>query len=120
MSLAELEQRPAKKRRFFVEDSPTEEDASSNPKPSSPSEQDAFIGIARSDDERQEQDHRESSPPLNGFDVDLLSSFVGEQLPEDTVLRLKDLSGGDIQRGILAEFKMSDYLLNHLQQSTSI
>ena len=120
MSLAELEQRPAKKRRFFVEDSPTEEETSPNSKPSSPNVQDAFAGTARSDDERQEQDHKGSSPPLNGFDVDLLSSFVGEQLPEDTVLRLKDLSGGDIQRGILAEFKMSDYLLNHLQQSTSI
>lgn len=94
---AELEQRPAKKRRFFVEDSPVH-DGSPNAEPCLPDKVDALPEIDRSHGEGQEQGH-ERNLTSNGFDVDLLSSFVGEELPEETVSRLKELSGGDIQRG---------------------
>lgn len=94
---AELEQRPTKKRRFFVEDSPVH-DSSLNAEPSLPDEVDALPEAPRSDGEGEEQGHEENLT-TNGFDVDLLSSFVGERLPEETVSRLKELSSGDIQRG---------------------
>jgi DNA repair protein RAD5 len=94
---AELEQRPAKKRRFFVEDSPVH-DSSLNAEPSLPDEVDALPEAHQSHGEGEEQGHEENLTS-NGFDVDLLSSFVGESLPGETVSKLRELSGGDIQRG---------------------
>lgn len=97
MDFAELEQRPAKKRRFFVEDSPVH-DSTLNPEPSLPGEINAPPESARTDEEQQEQE-QEKQLNSDGFDVDILSSFVGEQLPDQTISKLKELSGGDIQRG---------------------
>jgi DNA repair protein RAD5 len=85
MSSAEFEERPIKKRRFFVEDSPVleqlpqEVDPPSDPTPVPPSP--------------------ETTKPSDGFDVDLLNAFVGEQLPDSTVQKLRELSRNDIERG---------------------
>lgn len=82
MSFGDLDERPAKKRRFFVEDEPVQE-------PSSPD--DVLPASA-------EQDNiQNASTP--GFDADLFASFVGESVPEDTLKRLQEASGNDIQRG---------------------
>jgi len=92
MDFADLEERPAKKRRFFVEDSPGPElDNTPNPEPSRP---DALP----ENDLRTDRDDKSAA---EGFDINLLSSFVGESLPEVTVHRLKELSGNDLQRGSL-------------------
>jgi DNA repair protein RAD5 len=85
MSSAECEERPIKKRRFFVEDSPVSEQlpheadppAESTPTPPG-------LDITKSED---------------GFDVDLLSTFLGEELPDSTVQKLRELSQNDIERG---------------------
>ncbi|KAB2573185.1 DNA repair protein RAD5 [Lasiodiplodia theobromae] len=83
MSFGDLDERPAKKRRFFVEDEPVQE-------PSSPD--DVLPASA-------EQDNiQNASTP--GFDADLFASFVGESVPEDTLKRLQEASGNDIQRAI--------------------
>jgi DNA repair protein RAD5 len=105
MDLVDLEERPTKKRRFFVEDSP------------SPESKDAQSPEPLLSDALPETDPHSSQgeePISEGFDIDLLSSFVGEQLPDDTVQRLKELSGNDLQRGMFIHDKSrnSDSLFN--------
>jgi DNA repair protein RAD5 len=90
MDFADLEERPTKKRRFFVEDSPDSEskDTRSPEPPLSDALPDTHLQASQGD-----------KPISEGFDIDLLSSFIGEHLPEETVQRLKELSGNDLQRG---------------------
>jgi DNA repair protein RAD5 len=90
MDFADLEERPTKKRRFFVEDSPSPESKDAR------SPQPLLLDALPETDQQASQDEK---PISEGFDIDLLSSFVGEQLPEETVQRLKELSGNDLQRG---------------------
>lgn len=97
MDFADLEQRPAKKRRFFVEDSPIH-DSSLNDEPPLPDEVNALPEATREDGETQ-QPGQGDKLASDGFDIGLLSNFVGEQLPEDIVTRLRGASGGDVQRG---------------------
>jgi DNA repair protein RAD5 len=92
MDGVDLEQRPAKKRRFFVEDSPVH-DSSLSGEPSLPDEVNALPETGRRDERA--TDFASS----DGFDVTLLCSFVGEQLPEETLSKLRELSDGDVQRG---------------------
>jgi len=90
MGFEETEERPAKKRRFFVEDSPTADD-SVQPEAST-------------------LDGNNASPPItppsssingvsDGFDVGLLNGIAGEDLPASIVDKLKRLSGNNIERG---------------------
>jgi DNA repair protein RAD5 len=85
MTSTEFEERPIKKRRFFVDDSPDleqspqEVDPPADPAPAPPS-----LDTTKSED---------------GFDVNLLNTFLGERLPESTVQKLRELSQNDIERG---------------------
>ena len=97
MDSADLEERPTKKRRFFVEDSPSPE--SKDAQSTEPLLSDALP-------QPDLQSSQGEKPISEGFDIDLLSSFVGEQLPEETVQRLKELSGNDLQRGIFIHDKL--------------
>jgi DNA repair protein RAD5 len=95
MNGTEFEERPAKKRRFFVEDSPVHEvpEVSSDLNPLQPEPEHPADLIP------EEQPNLNTASPEDGFDVDLLNAFVGEQLPEPTILKLRELSRNDIERG---------------------
>ncbi|KAF2421570.1 DNA repair protein, RAD5 [Tothia fuscella] len=91
MSYGDLEQRPAKKRRFFVEDSP-EKDNTLSAEASLPDEINALD---------QSAGNTASGFVREGeFDVSLLESFVGEPLSLETIEKLKDLSGNNVERAI--------------------
>ncbi|GME44100.1 DNA repair protein rad5 [Neofusicoccum parvum] len=101
MSFTDIEERPAKKRRFFVEDEP-HPDSSFSHEPSLPDEVDALpdalpdAGVAA---ETNVLDTPQNAGPV-GFDADLFASFVGEQVPADVLRRLQEVSENDIQRAI--------------------
>jgi hypothetical protein len=88
MNDVELEQRPKKKRRFFVDDSP----------PSTP------LDAASDDDSQPRTDvpspavQPSTSEPT--FDVEVLSSFLGERLSAPVVAILSKLSQNNLERGI--------------------
>jgi hypothetical protein len=111
MSYADLEgERPAKKRRFFVEepeDNP-KTNQTSNSEPSRPDEINVLPETHGESRKKQQGNYgnnegtqRESG---DGFDVDLLSAFVGEQLPENMVQKLIELSNNNVQQGLCMTF----------------
>lgn len=96
MSWEEAEkQRPAKKRRFFVEDSPEKVPTQNEQDKENITAQDAAV-IA---DEAQ-VNGAASAVTDTGFDASLLESVVGEKLKEDVVKKLRELSDGNIERGL--------------------
>ena len=106
MSHADLEgQRPAKKRRFFVEepDRASIADQTFIRKSSGPDEINALPEAVASTSDAAIQATRgagdDEERADGGFDVGLLSAFVGEELPEWILKRLEDESGNDLQKG---------------------
>lgn len=96
------DERPQKKRRFFLEDPspvrlspvrPASPASSASPSKlqdsfdSAPSLPDILLGSAQ------------NGKGLDGFDVAMLQAVVGE-LPHASLLKLKDASGSDVQRGV--------------------
>ena len=84
------DERPAKKRRFFADNSSPVKSRRSktpNPPPQSP---------PRHPDEETGGDDAE----LHGFDVGMLQAVVGE-LPHSTLRKLKDVSSSNVERGRL-------------------
>jgi len=98
MSFGDLEERPAKKRRFFVDDSPVV-DRTLSEEPSATDEANAFPE-APSAPSTAPQQRGVGDVTSEAFDGDLLENFLGEHLPYSTVQRLKELSGDDIERGM--------------------
>lgn len=105
MSCGDFEERPAKKRRFFVEDEPAA-DATFTQEPSLPDEVNAFpanalpdAAVAVDTEDQSAAQHTESA----GFNADLFASFVGEQVSPDILKRLQEASGNDIERGMHKE-----------------
>ena len=86
MNDVELEQRPKKKRRFFVEDSPP-----AAPLDAAPDTQPETAGAGSS---------AQSKVSESAFDVDVLSSFLGERLSGPVVAILSKLSKNNLERGI--------------------
>lgn len=98
MNFGKIEERPAKKRRFFVEDSPV-------------ADRTVKIGDSKSDGNNATPDitpqssstgslqERDSNGVSDGFDVELLNGIAGEELPTSVVDKLKKLSGNNIERG---------------------
>lgn len=98
MNLPDCDERPAKKRRFFVEASPEKENIpapianhtdvdSSSPAEEEKKEQkiyNALSGRANSDD---------------GFDSQLLENFVGEKVPIEVISELRRLAGDNLEEG---------------------
>jgi DNA repair protein RAD5 len=97
MSFGDVQERPAKKRRFFVDDSPIV-DRTLTAEASLPDDISALpeIGSATT---TIPQESSEANGISEEFDADLLSSFVGEHLPATTVQKLRELSGNNIERG---------------------
>lgn len=96
MSLQSLDERPAKKRRFFVEDEPVDDSTLS----SVPDKIDA-VPEPGQHVETVGEAPVESDASNTAFDADLFASFVGEQVPDSTLKKLQELSVNDIQRGML-------------------
>lgn len=107
MSCADVMERPTKKRRFFVEEESVQ-DQSFSAEPSFPDELNAIPDTAADAPSRLDPDqapsatdnqvHQDSST-ANGFDPELFSSVVGEQLPATTISTLQSICGDDVQRG---------------------
>jgi DNA repair protein RAD5 len=96
MSYGEIEQRPAKKRRFFVDDV---DEPAINPELSLPDEikplpasnAGASTGDATDGD---------AHDTVVGFDADSLEAIVGEKLSNADVEKLSGLSGGNLEQAI--------------------
>lgn len=84
MSRLDIDDRPAKKRRFFVEDEPEHP----------PSEGQGSTGQSTNLHEEVS-----SAPQIEAFDSELLSTFVGETLPRSVVDELQELSCNNVERG---------------------
>ncbi|KAK8209850.1 SNF2 family N-terminal domain-containing protein [Phyllosticta capitalensis] len=95
MSLQSLDERPAKKRRFFVKDEPVDDSTLS----SVPDKIDA-VPEPGQHVETVGEAPVESDGSNTAFDADLFASFVGEQVPDSTLKKLQELSVNDIQRAI--------------------
>ncbi|MCJ1389454.1 DNA helicase rad5 [Xylographa bjoerkii] len=115
MSYADIEHRPAKKRRFFVDDPPTPEPA---PPPAEPLSVGANASLQTSpltytrgtstDEARLSSSQTEASTNdpdakctgiqgANGFDKELLESFIGEKISDEVAQGLWREAGGDIE-----------------------
>ncbi|KAH7063618.1 SNF2 family N-terminal domain-containing protein [Macrophomina phaseolina] len=97
MSCGEFEHRPAKKRRFFVEEEPAV-DAALAHEPSQPAEANASpeSPVAVDPNNQASAQHAGS----RAFDADLFASFVGEQVSPETLKGLQEASGSNIERAI--------------------
>lgn len=101
MDLAETEGPPAKKRRFFNEKSNVL-DTSLAQEDSLPSEINAFTVAS------QRESHHGVSEPENArhaggsscFDQQTFESFVGGKVPSDTMKRLQEAAGNDLERAV--------------------
>ena len=111
MSFADIDQRPAKKRRFFAEDSP--ELASPPPHPDTIHEQadtpltthtsgsladDPRVSSSQTEPDSPTRDASTTKSHSEGFDTNLLESFVGEKLENGVLKRLREMAGDNIER----------------------
>ncbi|KAF2087936.1 DNA repair protein, RAD5 [Saccharata proteae CBS 121410] len=111
MSYMHNEERPAKKRRFFVEDD-TQDDTTQRDGPLKP---DAPLALQTETHEEkvaekgerltvdltgEEGDAEREALTRKGFDADLFASFVGEQVPVATLKKLSQMSGNNIERAV--------------------
>jgi DNA repair protein RAD5 len=95
--MADLDSRPHKKRRFFVDESPSQ-DPSLTAEPSLPDEihdQPETPSI-----KRQQSSHDKE----NAFDAEAFKAFTGADPPADTLLSLQKTFGNDLERAINAFF----------------
>ncbi|KAL9073522.1 MAG: hypothetical protein Q9157_004727 [Trypethelium eluteriae] len=111
MSFAGIEERPSKKRRFFVEDE-NPGDATLSAAPTLPDEinvqsyvepSDSGLNSRQSHDPGQKgiSDERDDSNfQSDVFDVDLFTSIVGENVSDTIVTKLQQMCGNDVQRAI--------------------
>ncbi|MCJ1482596.1 DNA helicase rad5 [Schaereria dolodes] len=121
MSCPDLGQPPAKKRRFFAEESPVE-DRSLYPEPAFPDEINALTetssnarthtaghlyvhplgDVPSSQPEIAGRDHgaAATTKSMVGLDRELFESFVGEAVPPETLMRLRELAGNNMERAI--------------------
>ena len=99
--MTDFEERPVKKRRFFVEDSsepqflphPSEDSKPAVPKPGE--------GDDRHSNGGSKADSNNAPAQQDGFDRQLFETFVGEELPAHDLERLKGMAGDDTPRGRL-------------------
>jgi DNA repair protein RAD5 len=96
MSYGDLEERPAKKRRFFVDESPGP-DRTLKAEASLPDEINSLSETGTG--ATAASGHVDGIEDATDFDVSLLENFVGEPLPPSTIEKLKELSGNSVERG---------------------
>ena len=113
MSVVDIDPRPPKKRRFFVENSPeltnppfhpeTINEQADTPLTSHAAESPAERpGVSSSQTEPESPTQDGSRRNVHGkcFDAILLESFVGEKLENDVLQRLRDMAGDNIERAV--------------------
>jgi DNA repair protein RAD5 len=99
--MADLDDRPHKKRRFFIDSSPSQ-DPSLTAERSLPDEindQPKTPSITR-----QQSSHVETHDKENVFDVEAFKAFTGADPPAETLLSLQKTFGNDLERAINAYF----------------
>lgn len=95
MESSHPDERPAKKPRFFADDSSPEQERK---KPSGPAPQPSPQSPLNSTNVHNGKDGVEDAVALDGFDVGMLQAVVGE-LPSSTLQKLKDVSSSNVERG---------------------
>jgi DNA repair protein RAD5 len=106
MNAPELEHRPAKKRRFFVDDAENDlpQDTSSLPfgasssRPSSSTS--TNVQLKSSETEVGDLQSQDANTTPAEFDATTFSAFVGEDVPPDTLQKISDAAGNDLERAI--------------------
>jgi riboflavin synthase alpha subunit len=97
MDLANPEERPRKKPRFFVENPPSPKEA---PEPHVSAAKDVSVSATDSISNQSTTLTEIVAKSEDSFDVDLLTAVVDEQLPDSTIKQLRDRSGGNLERGM--------------------
>lgn len=92
--MTDIDDRPTKKRRFFVEHSPEPE---FHPQPAPERAAQLSNHRVQSDDRDAETFNGAQHAPA--FDQELFETFVGEKLRDEDLGRLKSMAGEDTQRG---------------------
>ncbi|MCJ1407574.1 DNA helicase rad5 [Ptychographa xylographoides] len=109
MSYPDVEQRPAKKRRFFVDDPPVPVDHTllETPKTSlclNPGDAHldrSPVSSIQGEVSLLHESAKNASTQVNdGFDKELLENFVGKKLSDETIQRLREIAGDDTERAI--------------------
>lgn len=113
MSSADIEMRPAKKRRFFVEDdkSPVQTspevtasaEAVSRPKDNGTVPDVDMLELSRQDlPEKGEREKNGLGTQIEagGFDSELFNTLVGEDVPAETIGRIRDASKDNLERAV--------------------
>ena len=105
-----MEGPPAKKRRFFAESTPTKSHSHASSNPGLPDQSGALLsrpslGASSSDDGASRGSSNSDGFPasqagLVAFDKDTLESFVGEAVPPETLEKLREASGNDMERAV--------------------
>lgn len=89
------DERPHKKRRFFTEDSSPIQVRTKQPSPRQQTPPPEVDSHAQAPNEGEQATNAVSA---DGFDVGMLQAVVGE-LSTSTLLKLKDVSGNNVERG---------------------
>ena len=99
MSNVDIDQRPAKKRRFFLEEPEPETPTPTSDLPE-PVSRDEIIpdqaGAAEAVGNAQ-------SPAPPSFDVELLKTVIGEDLDSDVVDKLRQQSSDNVEQGLFSQ-----------------
>ena len=93
--MAEVQERPHKKRRFFVDDSPEPEptfaaEPPTQPEPSRPEDEAALSAVQEDGDDV--------------FDAEMFKAVVGEEVPQRAVISLQNRYGSNLEGAINAYF----------------
>jgi DNA repair protein RAD5 len=99
--MADLDDRPQKKRRFFVDDSPAQ-DPSLTAEPSLPDEVNNSPETPTT--RRQPSNLITNHDKENAFDAEAFKAFTGAEPPAETIASLQQTFGKDIERAINAYF----------------
>ncbi|KAK4988760.1 DNA helicase rad5 [Elasticomyces elasticus] len=103
MSFADVQERPAKKRRFFVEDALAEDQTLSS-EPTLPDELKPLPETSEAPIAATTPGSRSASSEGHGFDTEQFAAIVGEQLPKETIDALQNICGSDLQRAVNVYF----------------
>ena len=117
----DIDNRPRKRRRFFVDDPEDEPAASSNHVSSSRPQSLTSDGGERASSQTEPADFQPANDAVskNAFDVDTFCTFVGEQVDRDVVQKIQDASNGNMERAINMYFDGSwrANIHTHVQQN---
>lgn len=101
--MADLDHRPHKKRRFFVDDSPVQ-DTSLSGEPSLPDEVDARPETPSLGRQTSASKDAADAEKENVFDPETFKAFTGSEPPDATIASLQRTFGKDLERAINAFF----------------